>query len=100
MWLNRWLSLSLLMNLTGMVAVFLGVTVLIGWYTSIYSFIQIRPGFAPMQYNTALEFLLSGLAFLSITKMPRVAVILGLIITLIAGITLLEYIFSINLGID
>ena len=39
----------------------LGAVVLIGWYTHNEALIQINPAFVPMQYNTALGFLLTGL---------------------------------------
>ena len=42
----------------------LGLTVLFGWYTHNLSLIQISSVFAPMQFNTALGFLLSGIGLL------------------------------------
>jgi len=41
----------------------LGAIVLTGWYISNSDLIQVLPQFTPMQYNTALGFLLSGMAY-------------------------------------
>ncbi|MDH3976475.1 MAG: hypothetical protein OEV42_19605, partial [Deltaproteobacteria bacterium] len=47
---------------SGVISITLGLTVLIGWYTGAVILIQVYPAFVPMQYNTALGFLLSGTA--------------------------------------
>ena len=47
-----------------LLAALLGAVVLLGWYTRNEALIQINPAFVPMQYNTALGFLLSGLGLL------------------------------------
>ncbi len=44
----------------------LGAVVLMGWYTHNEALIQINPAFVPMQYNTALGFLLTGLGIFAI----------------------------------
>lgn len=49
-------------TLPGGVAAVLGVQVLAGWYLRSPALIQVAPAFVPMQYNTALGFLLSGIA--------------------------------------
>lgn len=36
-----------------------------GWYTHTVALIQVSPAFVPMQYNTALGFLLSGTGLVS-----------------------------------
>ena len=41
-------------------SILLGVTVLTGWYIHSVALVQVLPGFVPMQYNTALGFLLMG----------------------------------------
>ena len=45
---------------------FLGVIVLIGWYTHTIALIQILPTFVPMQYNTAMGFMFCGLSVIFI----------------------------------
>ena len=42
----------------------LGIVVVLGWHTGNTRLIQVHPSFVPMQYNTALGFLASGLGLL------------------------------------
>jgi hypothetical protein len=49
-------QVALLLSL--MVAL-LGASVIVGWYWHIPTLLQIHPGFAPVQFNTALGFLFS-----------------------------------------
>lgn len=54
-----------------------------------------------MQYNTALGFLFSGLGLLAyLQNQNHVALISGVLVTLLSSLTLSQYIFSFNLGID
>ncbi|TXN36057.1 hypothetical protein FVB32_15980 [Flagellimonas hymeniacidonis] len=79
----------------------LGVVVLFGWYTNNVKFIQVLPMFVPMQYNTALGFLLAGIGLLSVLKDKKIlGKLLFLIIGTIGILTLFEYIIGVNLGID
>jgi len=90
-----------LSRLCGFFALALGLMVLIGWYAHWPSVVQILPGLVPMKYNTALEFVLSGSALLLLTTC-RSAIVpwIGVIITFIGGVTLIEYLTGRNLGID
>ena len=79
----------------------LGVVVLFGWYTQNITLIQIHPTFVPMQYNTALGFLLCGIGILSASfNLNRVAIVCGGTVCAVGVITLAEYVFGVNLGID
>ena len=79
----------------------LGTLVMIGWYIKSTLLLQIHPSFVPMQYNTALEVFLSGLAFiLKISNKSLASKLLSAIILAIGLLTLLEYIFDVNIGID
>ena len=79
----------------------LGGAVLVGWYLHDPALIQINPAFAPMQYNTALGFALSGGGLLALARsLPRTAFMLGLIVLSIGVATLIEYLFEVDLGID
>lgn len=81
--------------------VVLGVAVLFGWYTGTEVLIQVHPTFVPMQYNTALGFLLSGAGLVTYLRgKPAVAMVLGTIVTLIGVLTLYEYIARVDIGID
>lgn len=94
-------SLSTLVVFSGVVVLLLGAIVLLGWYTHNTSLIQINPVFVPMQYNTALGFLLSGVMLLFMnTNRKIIFTLIGSIVLLIGLITLLEYIFVLDLFID
>lgn len=79
----------------------LGFVVLFGWYTHSVTLIQVFPAFVPMQYNTALGFLLSGLGMLALAYgRPQLVLALGGLVTIIGSLTLIEYIFGFDLRID
>lgn len=75
--------------------------VLLGWHFHYILFVQILPDMAPMQYNSALAFLLGGLGlyFLNTGK-KKLVPILGVVIFIFATLNLLQYILNINFGID
>ncbi len=100
--MNQLLSTEKLMPLlTGLISAIVGALVLWGWHNDNATLIQIRPDLAGMQYNSALCFLVSGLALLAIYKNYRLLpFLLGIFVLLISGLTLAEYIFNINVGID
>ena len=79
----------------------LGAAVLVGWHSHNESLIQINPAFVPMQYNTALGFLLGGLGIAAIALgAQRGATGLGGLLVLLGSVTLAEYLFTTNLGLD
>lgn len=85
----------------GALSMLLGAIVLVGWYSHDVTLIQINAAFVPMQYNTALGFLLSGIALLLLTSgRDQIAGIPGLAVLLIGGIALIEYIGGVNLYLD
>ena len=87
--------------LCSLLALALGVVVIFGWHTGDTALIQVNPSFAPMQYNTALCFLLSGSSLLLLVSQKHIpAALLGLVVVLVGVATLCEYLFEINLGID
>ena len=81
--------------------VLLGSIVIFGWHSHLTALIQILPEFVPMQYNTALCFIFAGTALLMLQlerlALSRAAATLCL---LVASLTMLQYLASINLGID
>ncbi len=85
----------------GAFSVLLALIVLYGWYTHNKTLIQIHPSFAPMQYNTALGFLLCGLGltFLAI-RYNYAAQIFGATAAFIGLLTIYQYITGLNLGLD
>ncbi len=94
-WHNR------VVMVTGGASAFLGVLVLAGWYTHSPALIQVLPAFVPMQYNTALGFLLCGVGLLSVALgRVRLAAACGAVAGTIGLLTLIEYLFGLDLGID
>ncbi|MDF1759461.1 MAG: PAS domain S-box protein [Coxiellaceae bacterium] len=93
-WQKNWLMLL------GLAALLMGLVVIFGWYTNNTSLIQIMPYFAPMQYNTALGFVLGGIGALTYIKYRNASLICGLLISFIGILTLYQYLFAANLGLD
>ncbi|TNF65452.1 MAG: PAS domain S-box protein [Gammaproteobacteria bacterium] len=91
---------KLVCQFLSIVVILVGVLVLIGWYSHITLLIQILPHFVPMQYNTALGFVLSGLAIFLLKPLPKVSVILAALLFILGFLTLLQYALSLNFGID
>ena len=88
-------------------AIFVGCLVLVGWTFDITIFKSIISGLASMKANTAFCFLLSGVSLglqqprrifrRDISKLGQCCAI---VVMAIASLTLAQYIFSWNLGID
>ena len=81
--------------------VMLGLIVLFGWYTHNEVLIQVHPAFVPMQYNTALGFFLGGTGLMAlILERQRLAAVFGWSLLAIGLLTLCEYIFNVDIGLD
>jgi len=92
----RWVSLA-----CGTATVLLGLLVIAGWHAGSRTLVQVLPTFVPMQYNTALGFLLCGSALLLlVARREGGATLVGSIAALVGGSTLVEYALSVDLGID
>jgi PAS domain S-box-containing protein len=79
----------------------LGGLVVAGWLTVALALIQVLPGFPPMQYNTALGFMVCGAALLAAAlELRRPTALLGGLAAAMGLATLAEYLFRANLGID
>lgn len=95
-----------LARLMGIATVLLGLMVLAGWILQIEGIKSVLPGYVSMKANTALCFVLSGtsllLGFLS-RPSPRKKIIVSIllaIVTLIASLTLIEYVTGLSFGLD
>jgi CHASE3 domain sensor protein len=78
-----------------------GLLIIASWYAHWQSVLQMLPNTAPMQYNTALCFILSGAAlFLLTTSRAKIAPWLGGAAALFTLLTLLEYLTARDLNID
>ena len=94
-------SLRYVSILAGGMSFLLGGAVIAGWYTHDVSLIQVHPSFVPMQFNTALGFLLCGMAMVAVSlERGGLAAVLAGTAGLVGGLTLIEYIIETNLGID
>lgn len=92
---------SLVLKVGSLLVALMGFAVLVGWYTKQQFLIQIHHSFAPMQYNTALCFLLSGLGFFLLAKNKIITpAIFGFTVLAFGLLTMLEYVFDIDIGID
>lgn len=90
-------------KLVALLGVFsLGLLVIFGWHLNSKDLVQILPGLVPMQYNTALCFLLLACCLVLIfkDKFPGLRWVLLSVVALISGLTVLEYAFDVNLGLD
>lgn len=79
-----------------------GLLVLVGWLFHLPALIQLRPGMAPMQFNSALCFVCAGAALYCWAE-ARFALAIPILaggVALLGGLTLCEYLFRISLSID
>ena len=94
-------GLSRFVLLAGGVVLTLGIVVMLGWHTRNLAVIRVLPTAAPMYYNTALCFVLSGIGLLAVaSKRDRLARLTGGIGGTLGGLTFSQYLFDVDLGID
>jgi PAS domain S-box-containing protein len=92
---------ALLAAASGASVAVLGGLVIAGWLTVAVALIQVLPGLPPMQYNTALGFMICGAALLSAAlELRRPTAWLGGLAAIIGFATLLECVLHSDLGID
>lgn len=85
----------------GLLTVLLGVSVSVGWFVKSYTLIQVFHAYPPMQFNTALCFIFSGLClYFFYNKSIKLSSFFCILVLSISAITLAEYIFNLNVGID
>src|ERR1700712_5724156 len=79
--------------LIGVFCSLLGLTVLLGWVAHIPRFVQLGPTMAPMQFNTALCFVLAGTAISAWVwrQFVRPIALTGILILTLGTLTLAEY---------
>jgi signal transduction histidine kinase/DNA-binding response OmpR family regulator/HPt (histidine-containing phosphotransfer) domain-containing protein len=86
---------------SGCFALAIGIVVLIGWYAHWTALIQVLPNLPTMVCNTALGFVLSGTGLILLTtRHPRFAAWIGGGVAFWGALTLAEYLFNHNFGID
>ncbi|MGE0683836.1 MAG: PAS domain S-box protein [Candidatus Binatia bacterium] len=96
---HAWLTFAIIA--AGGFSLVLGILVLTGWFAHIPLLVQLRPTLAPVQPNTAVLFILSGLGLLTlVTERLHLTGIAGALAVLICTLTLLEYLLHADFGID
>lgn len=82
-------------------ATLIGLVVMFGWFTNNTGLIQIFPSLAPMQFNTALCFVMCGITlYFTDRKLLLITSIFPTIVLLLSSLTLLQYTTEIDLHID
>lgn len=85
----------------GSAVALLGLVVIVGWFVGSRTLVQVHPAFVPMQFNTALGFVLCGTALLlrSANRVGQASLLAGLVCAL-GILTLTQYLTDTSLGID
>jgi len=79
----------------------IALAVMTGWFFRIPSLVQIFPGFVPMQFNTALCFLLYALAGMLLGRgKTKTGVGLTVLALIMAALTTLQYVTDRSFGLD
>lgn len=78
----------------------LGLIVMFGWLIRSSAITQVHPSFAPMQFNTALGFLLLGGGMACLNLSRTISRACGAILVALGLLTLSQYVFGIDLRID
>lgn len=88
--------------LLAVLTIVISCLVIIGWVLNIPFLKTVIPGLVPMKFNTAACFGLLGIAVIIIDKknVSWLRIACCLIVVTIASVTLIEYIFNWNAGID
>lgn len=85
----------------GVVCILIGLLVIVGWYTHKPFLIQLYPTFAPMQFNAAIGFVISGLGLISACLGKKhLTILFGSLVSLLALLTFVQFVLNIDLGID
>ncbi|HEY9652982.1 MAG TPA: PAS domain S-box protein [Coleofasciculaceae cyanobacterium] len=97
-------ALQAISLVASIVVAVIGCAVLMGWWFDIQTFKSILPQWVAMKPNSALGFVLSGLAlnFLQSTRQfkQQVTRSCAVLVTVLGVLTLSQYLFGWNLGID
>ncbi|MDH5632189.1 MAG: HAMP domain-containing histidine kinase [Gammaproteobacteria bacterium] len=79
----------------------LGLLVLLGWVLNISTLFQLRSDWVPMQFNTALGFILANCAILAHwLRYDTITRTLAFLLLALSSLTLAQYISHTDLGID
>ncbi len=87
-------------------SVIIGLTVLIGWFADIPALTSLLPGFTSIKVNPAVCFVLVGIALWMsqpkriTTRTRLISFVLSLLVLAISLLTLAQYVFKADFGID
>jgi diguanylate cyclase (GGDEF)-like protein/PAS domain S-box-containing protein len=88
----------------GLLLIGLGTTTMLGWLLRVPYMTELQHGLVPMVFNTGLCFFLSGLAVSLPTFAPNrtdtARRCIGMILVVLCGLTLVEFICDVRLGVD
>ena len=93
-------------RITAFTALIIGIAVVIGWLIDIPYLKSLHPEFVTMKFNTALAFILSGVAILLINDNTvskwkwKISFLFASAVITLAFFTFIQYPLGINLGID
>jgi len=99
-------SLKSFSHASSFIVIIVGCLVLVGWAFDIAALKSVLPGLVTMKANTAMAFVLLGMSLWLLQskeadqRMRRIAQAYALAVTFLGLLTLSEYLFGLNLGID
>ena len=103
---NRLAKFRMFSEFLSIIIIFIGLIVLIGWAFNIPSFKSPGSDFSTIKSNVGLVFLLIGFSLWLLqtkrvnTDNRRIGQILAFFVVLIGFLTIVEYLFNFNIGID
>jgi PAS domain S-box-containing protein len=103
---NRLTKFRKVSEFFSIIIVFIGLIVLIGWMFNISLFKSPGSGFSTIKSNVGLVFILIGCSLWLLqtkrltTNNRRIAQLIAFLVMIIGFLTLIEYLFNINIGID
>jgi|GEM_PF-1846911 len=99
--MKKKLFITFFPQICALIIIFVSLMVMVGWVQSNTYLVQIVPTFAPMQFNTALSFFLIGIGIWTSTlNFRKISFVLGTLAPIIPLLTLIQYFFNFDFGID
>ncbi len=90
-----------LLRATGAGLAAFAAAMLAAWHLDLAAALRLRPGWVPLQYNTALGFLLCGAGLLAFcAARPRATLLGAAALSALGGASLAEHLLGLDLGID
>jgi diguanylate cyclase (GGDEF)-like protein/PAS domain S-box-containing protein len=99
-------SMRFFVQVASLITMLIGSLVLLGWALDIVVFKSILPQLTSMKANTAIGFMITGLALWFLLKRPAtqlaraIVLVCAVAIALLGLLTLIEYVFGWQFGID